>query len=200
GLWPVTSPVAGQVVRLLHDSATAVQAGEALMEVADTAQLEAVIDVLSADALRVKPGAPVRLALGSGLPELPARVARIEPVAFTKVSALGIEEQRVNLVIAPTAAAPVPLGDGYRVDAHITLEVRDDALLIPTGALLRDGSAWAVLVMHDGRAQRRAVEVAGRNGDWAWLRGGLQPGERVLLYPGAAIADGQRIRERRSPP
>jgi HlyD family secretion protein len=159
-----------------------------------------VIDVLSADALRVKPGAPVRLALGSGLPELPARVERIEPVAFTKVSALGIEEQRVNLVVAPTAAAPVPLGDGYRVDARITLEVRDDALLVPAGALLRDGSAWAVMVLVDGRARRRAVELAGRNGDWAWLRGGLEPAERVLLYPGAAIADGQRIRERKAQP
>lgn len=200
GLWPVTSPVAGEIVRLHHESATAVPAGEALMEIADTAQLEAVVDVLSGDALRVKPGAPVRLALGSGLPELPGRVERIEPVAFTKVSALGIEEQRVNLIVAPTAAAPVALGDGYRVDARITIEVRDDALLVPAGALLRDGSAWAVMVFVDGRARRRTVEVAARNGDWAWLRGGLEPAERVLLYPGATITDGQRIRERRTPP
>ncbi len=199
GLWAVTAPVAGRIVRLPHESATAVQPGEPLVDIADTDRLEAVIDVLSSDALRVKVGAPVRLALGSGLPELAGRVERIEPVAFTKVSALGIEEQRVNLIVAPAASPPGTLGDGYRVDASVSLEAHDDALLVPTGALLRDGSAWSVLVAEGGRARRRPVELAGRNGDWAWLRSGLTPTERVVLYPGASITDGQRIRARGSP-
>lgn len=199
GLWTVKAPVAGRIVRLAHESATAVQPGEPLMDIADTDQLEAVIDVLSSDALRVKVGAPVRLALGSGLPALNGHVERIEPVAFTKVSALGIEEQRVNLIVVPAASRPEALGDGYRVDASVLLEAHDNVLLVPVGALLRHGSAWSVLVAEGGRAHQRPVELGGRNGDWAWLRNGLTPAEQVVLYPGASITDGQRIRARRSP-
>lgn len=200
GLWEVRSPVAGRVVRLHHESAATVPAGTPLLEVADTTRLEAVVDVLSGDALRVRPGAPVRLAFGAGLAPVEGRVLRIEPVAFTKVSALGIEEQRVNLVVAPTAPPAAQAGEGFRVDATVSLESHDGALLVPTGALVRDGAGWAVWAVDGGRARRLAVELAGRNGDWAWLRGGVAAGQPLVLYPAPDLADGQRVRPRQAPP
>jgi HlyD family secretion protein len=182
GPWLVKSPLAGRVVRLHHESATTVQPGEPLMEIADTTQLEAVVDVLSSDALRVRPQAPARLSFGAGLPELPARVLRIE-------------EQRVNLVLAPDAAPQqVALGEGFRVEATVSLEVHEGVLVVPTGALVRNGAGWSVLVAEDGRARQRRVDVADRNAELAWLRGGVTAGTLVLLYPGAGIEDGQRIR------
>jgi HlyD family secretion protein len=205
GLWALQSPVNGQVVKLHHSSATTVQAGEPLLEIGDTQTLEAVVDVLSSDVQRIPLEAAVSMSLGGDAPPLVGTVARIEPVSFTRVSALGIEEQRVNVVVqlAPLAAATpaesttpsVRLGDGFRVDARITLSVQDPALLLPTGALVRSGSDWQVLRLVDGQARAQNVNVRARNAEWVWIEG-LDEGDSVILYPGGLIRDGQAVRAR----
>ncbi|HSO43923.1 MAG TPA: efflux transporter periplasmic adaptor subunit, partial [Rhodoferax sp.] len=147
---------------------------------------------------QIQPGAAVQLSLGSGAPAMAGRVTRIEPVAFTKVSALGIEEQRVNVIVDLAQMSPDAqrLGDGFRVDARITVFKQLDALLVPTAALVRDGAQWRVFVVEGGRARSRAVQLNDRNADVAWLKDGLREGETVLLYPGSMIADGQPVRLR----
>lgn len=198
GLWEIKSPVNGQVLKLHLDSAAPVTAGQALLEIGDTAAMEAVIDVLSGEVRQVLPGAAVLLTTGSGAAPLPGTVTRVEPVAFTKVSALGIEEQRVNVVVAlaalPTDAAR--LGDGFRVDARITVSSQADAVLVPSAALVRDGERWRVFVVEAGKARARAVQIHDRNADTAWVKDGVKVGETVLLYPGSTIADGQPVRTR----
>ena len=205
GRWDITSPVDGQVLKLYQDSAVTVTAGQPLLEVGDTAAMEAVIDVLSGDVSRIQPGAPVRLSPGGGAPAMAGKVTRVEPVAFTKLSALGIEEQRVNVIVdlAPATAGTSPaatqpsaaqLGDGYRVDARITVSSQPNALLVPTAALVRDGLRWRVFVVADGHARARPVQLQDRNADVAWVKDGLREGERVVLYPGSMVTDGQAVR------
>ncbi len=198
GLWALRSPVNGQVLKLYLDSAAPVVAGQPLLDIGDTAAMEAVIDVLSSEVLQIRPGAPVALSAGSRAPPLAGRVTRIEPVAFTKVSALGIEEQRVNVIVDFSSGpdALKGLGDGFRVDARITVAAEAGVLLVPTAALVRDGSHWRVLVMVGDRAQARPVQIRQRNADVAWVHDGLQEGDTVLLYPGTTISDGQAVRLR----
>jgi HlyD family secretion protein len=198
GRWELKSPVDGQVLKLHLDSAAPVTAGQPLLDIGDIAVMEAVIDVLSGEVRQIQPGAPVQLSLGSGAATIPGLVTRIEPVAFTKVSALGIEEQRVNVIVSLEAVAPEAqrLGDGFRIDARITLFKQAKALLVPTAALVRDGDQWRVFVVEAGRARARPVQLNDRNPDVAWLKEGLRDGETVLLYPGSMIADGQAVRVR----
>lgn len=198
GLWSLTSPVTGRVLKLYKESAEPVTAGQPLLEIGDTGALEAVVDVLSGDAPRIPPGAAVQLATGRAQPPLAGTVARIEPQAFTKVSALGIEEQRVNVVVALDAKAEdlQRLGDGFRVDARITLSAQDGALLVPSAALVRLGDGWQVFVVEGGKARARTVTFKDRHADSAWVQDGLKAGEKVILYPGSAMADGQPVRER----
>jgi HlyD family secretion protein len=203
GLWQLRSPVSGQVIKLHQDSAVTVQAGQALLDIGDTRAIEAVIDVLSTDVSRIAPGAEVALTLGAGTSPLQGHVSRIEPVAFTKVSALGIEEQRVNVVVeatAPEATTSTSLGEGYRVDARITVSSHDDALLVPTAALVRDADQWRVLVVEDGHTRARPVTVLDRNADVARVESGAQDsvkeGDQVVLYPGTTIQTGQRVKTR----
>lgn len=198
GLWTLKSPVDGRVVRLHLDSAAPVTAGQPLLEIGDTSVVEAVIDVLSGEVRQIAPGAPVQLSLGAGAPAIEGRVARVEPVAFTKVSALGIEEQRVNVIVDLAPGAP-GLGDGFRVDARIRVSAQDDALLVPSAALVRDGSGWRVFVLEGGRALARPVTLKERNAEVAWIAQGLQAGQSVLLYPGSTVRDGQSVRVRGSP-
>lgn len=198
GLWTLRSPVDGQVIKLHLDSAGPVSAGQHLMEIGDTAAVEAVIDVLSSEVQQIAPGAPASLNLTTGAPALPGHVVRIEPVAFTKVSALGIEEQRVNVIVDldTSSAAPQRLGDGFRVDARITVSSQEGALLLPSAALVRDGTAWRVFVLDGKRAVARAVTLRERNADAAWVSEGVREGEQVLLYPGTTISDGQAVKVR----
>jgi len=199
GRWLLRSPVDGVVLRRHVDSAGPIAVGQPVLEVGDTRALEAVVDVLSADALRIAAGAPVQLSPGMGHAPLAGRVARVEPVAFTKVSALGIEEQRVNVVVALDAAALAAagaLGEGFHVDARIVTAAHDDALTVPGAALVRDGPRWQVYVVEDGRARARAVELHARHAAAAWIAGGLQAGETVVLFPGGQMRDGLRVRVR----
>lgn len=200
GGWVLRSPVDGRVLRRHFDSAGPLALGQPLYEIGDTRALEAVVDVLSGDALAIPAAAPVQLRTGAGQPPLAGRVARVEPVAFTKVSALGIEEQRVNVVVAlaPEALGVAgALGEGFHVDARIVTAAQDDVLTVPAAALVRDGPRWRVFVVEDGRARARAVEVRARHAEAAWIAEGLRAGETVVLFPGERLGDGQRVRARR---
>lgn len=198
GLWSLKSPVNGRVLKLHKDSAEPVQAGAPLLEIGDTGAMEAVIDVLSGDAPRIAAGAAVQLSTGRNQPPLAGQVARIDPVAFTKTSALGIEEQRVNVTVALQAPpeALQKLGDGFRVDARITVSAQDGALLVPSAALVRQGEGWQVFVVEAGKARARVVSFSDRNADSAWVKDGLKTGEKVILYPGSGMNDGQPVRVR----
>jgi len=207
---PVTSPVTGQVLRVLQQSEAVVGLGTPLLEVADAQDLEIVVDLLSTDAARVAPGARVHVEAGEVRRE--GRVRRIEPSAFTKVSALGVEEQRVNVIIDIDAPPPrttaggsssanaTPtgqLGDGYRVDLRIVILDQADVVVAPVAALFRSGGAsgddWSVFVLVDGRAERRAVKVGARGPLQAWIADGLAPGEQVIVYPSDTLASGRRV-------
>jgi HlyD family secretion protein len=198
GLWSLKSPVDGQVIKVHLDSASPVTAGQHLLEIGDVASVEAVVDVLSSEVQPIAPGTPVSLTLTTGAAALPGHVARVEPVAFTKVSALGIEEQRVNVIVDldTTVAQTQRLGDGFRVDARITVSRQEGALLVPSAALVRNGTAWRVFVVEGQRAVVRAVTLRERNADVAWVSEGVREGEQVLLYPGSTITDGQAVKVR----
>lgn len=198
GLWLLKSPVDGRVLKLYKDSASPVVAGQPLLDIGDTSVMEAVIDVLSGEVQQILPGALVQLSTGSSAAPVEGRVARIEPVAFTKVSALGIEEQRVNVVVdfASPSDETKRLGDGFRVDARITVFAQSDVLLVPTAALVRDGEQWRVFVVERDRAVARQVQFQQRNADVAWVTEGLKEGDTVLLYPGTTITDGQAVTAR----
>jgi HlyD family secretion protein len=193
----VRSPVSGEVLRLLHQSEGIVAAGTGLLEVGDSRDLEVVVDLLSQDAVQVAPGAAVSIEGWGGGP-LAGRVRRIEPRGFTKVSALGIEEQRVNVVIDfddPEAAGEV-LRHGYRVDLRIVVWQSEDVLKLPLGALFREGDGWAVLVAEGERATTRQVELGRQNSLHAEVKGGLEAGEEVVLHPSNRVTDGTRITPR----
>jgi HlyD family secretion protein len=198
--WPVASPVAGVVLKVMQKSEGAVALGAPLLEIADPRTLEAVVDVLSQEAVGVRPGMPARLELGQGVPPLAARVRLVEPAAFTKVSALGVEEQRVNVILdfAEPLDKVQTLGDGFRVEAHILVYREENAIKVPIGAVFREGGGSALFVLERDRARKRAVQVARRNNLEAMLADGVKPGERVVVYPSDALSDGARV-EVRSP-
>jgi HlyD family secretion protein len=198
--WPIESPVDGQVLRVLQESETMVGIGTPLLEIADPAQLEIVVDVLSTEGRRIAAGARVDIDAGPG-PRLSGRVRRVEPAAFTKVSALGVEEQRVN-VIVDIVSPPEQwrgLGDQFRIDARIVVFERANAVIAPVAALLRDGEQWAVYVAADGRAQKRRVTLGARTPSAAWVENGLAADEQVIVYPSDSVADGKRLSVLRGP-
>jgi HlyD family secretion protein len=194
--WEVKSPITGSVLKVAQESEGVVPLGAPLVEVADPRSLEAVVDVLSEEGVAIRPGMPARIELGSGVAPLAARVRRIEPAAFTKVSALGVEEQRVNVVLdfAEPLDRVQTIGDGFRVEAHIVTFRAPDAVKAPVGALFRRGQGWAVFVLEDGRARLRPVEVARRNGAEAMIAHGLNPGDALVVYPPDALEDGTRVK------
>lgn len=194
----VRSPVDGAVLRVVHDSEGVVALGTPLVEVGDPARLEIVVDLLSADAVRVQPGQRVLVEAWGGERPLEAVVRRVEPFGYTKVSALGIEEQRVNAVIdlREPREAWLPLGHGYRVEPRIVLWESQDVLLVPLSALFRQGGDWAVFVERGGRAEVRVVQVGHDDGLAAQVLSGVEAGERVVLHPGDRVSPGGRIVER----
>jgi HlyD family secretion protein len=187
------SPTNGRVLRVLERDERVVPAGTRLLQIGDPCDLEVIIDVLSTDAVRVKPGALVLLDAWGGDSVLTARVRRVEPSAFTETSALGIDEQRVN-VIAELNDAPLALGDGYRVEAHIVVWEAPDVFVVPAGALFRVGSGWSVFVVERGRVSRRAVSIGHRNASDAEVLEGLASGDLVVLHPSDRVGEGTRVR------
>lgn len=196
--WEIRSPVRGRVLRVLQESEAVVPAGAPLLELADPEDIEVVVDLLTVDAVRVVPGAPVAIERWGGAAPLAGRVRLIEPGGFTKLSALGVEEQRVNVLIDIVSPRDAwrSLGDGFRVDARVTVEERTDALVVPSGTLFRAGDGWAVYVVEHGRARRRMVQVGARGEREAAVDAGLEAGMVVVVYPGDALADGVRVAPR----
>lgn len=190
---PVTAPTAGRVLRVLEESERVVPAGTPLVEIGDAGGLEVVVDVLSEDAVRIVPGALVRIEEWGGDRALRGTVRLVEPDAFTEVSALGVEEQRVN-VIADLAAPPPSLGSGYRVEAHIVTWQRDSVLRVPTSALFQRDGAWHVFAVEGDEAALRPVEIGHRATEAAEVLSGLDEGDTVILFPSDQVEAGVRVR------
>ncbi len=197
------APVDGRVLRVLEQSERVVPAGTPILEIGDASRLEIVIEVLSTDAVRVRPGMPVNLAGWGGEGTLPATVRTVEPAAFTKVSALGVEEQRVR-VIADIAGPPGPLGDGYRVEARIVTWSADAVLKVPASAIFRRAAVRAArrgeggwrFVVADDRARLRPVEPGHRTAAEVEILKGVAAGELVVLHPQNELSDGVRVATR----
>ncbi|MBI5500723.1 MAG: HlyD family efflux transporter periplasmic adaptor subunit [Deltaproteobacteria bacterium] len=191
---PVRSPTHGVVLAVLQENEGPVAPGTPLLAIADPSALEVVADFLTADAARMIPGARVELRQWGGPMPLAGSLRRIEPAAFTKISALGIEEQRVNVLIDPVADSPWPaLGDGWRVEAGVVVWETRDALLAPSGALFRDGEHWAAFVVVDGRVGRRHVTLGHRGASDVEILGGLRAADLVVLHPGQNLSDGAEV-------
>jgi HlyD family secretion protein len=198
GQFDILSPIDGRVFRVVRESAGLVPGGAPLVEIGDPSDLEIEVDVLSSDAVRIPPGAKVFLEQWGGPKPLEARVRLVEPSGFTKVSALGVEEQRVNVIadFLATKENRPRLGDGFRVEARIVEWESDDVLVVPAGALFRDGDQWAVFVVDAGRARLRRVRIGHQNGREAEVLDGLAAGESVVQYPGDQLRDGARVQPR----
>lgn len=192
----IDSPVEGRVFKVFHESEGVVGPGQAIMEVGDSTALEVEVDLLSADAAKVGPGTRVLFERWGGENPLEGRVRVVEPSGFTKISALGVEEQRV-LVISDITSPPDKwknLGDGYRVDASFLLWESKDVLQAPESALFRHGDGWAAFVVKDGRAALRPVSLSHRNGISAVVASGLTEGEEVIVHPGRDVKEGARVK------
>lgn len=195
------APVAGSVLAVPQESEAIVGAGTPVVVLGDPARIDVVAEFLSQDAVSVKPGDRAFIEnwgeRGLGRSPVAARVERIEPVARTKVSALGIEEQRTRIVLEFDESVPPPLrAHDYRVDARIVTAVAGDSVRVPLGALWREGSEWRVFVVEQGRARTRRVAVGPQDEGFRAVSSGLQPGERVILFPTASVKDEIRVRER----
>lgn len=191
-LFKIRSPVAGRILRIADASERVVAAGTPLLTLGDLSRLEVVIELLSTEAVKVKPGMPVMLDGWGGNKSLKAKVLRVEPFAFTKVSALGIEEKRSN-VVAEFVETPQELGDGYRVNAKIVVWSAEAVNKVPASALFRCGEEWCAFVVEKGVAKRRVVKIAQRNAQEAEVLQGLVPGETVIRHPANQIDEGVRV-------
>ncbi len=194
----VRAPVNGHVLRVLQESEGIVAAGTPLVEIGDTTDLEIIVDLLSTDAVRVQAGQRVIIDNWGGVGELEGSVRRVEPYAITKVSALGIEEQRVNVIInlLSPVSQRIGLGHGYQLAVRIVLFEGADILTVPLTSLVRDGGHWALYVEQDGRAVQRRVLIGRQTGLIAEILDGITIGERIVLYPSGSVADQTKIVER----
>jgi HlyD family secretion protein len=198
--WEVRTPVAGKVLKVVQESESVVSVGTPLLEIGQPTELEVVVDVLSSDAVQIPPGAKVRFERWGRTDPLEGVVRRVEPAAFTKISALGVEEQRVNVIIDLTSPAEnwQTLGDGFKVDARIVTASLDKAVKVPVSALFRAGDQWAVFVMSNGRAAKRIVALSRRGATEAVVQEGLKVGDKVIVHPGDSVSDGKKVRERQN--
>ncbi|HSO07408.1 MAG TPA: efflux RND transporter periplasmic adaptor subunit [Pelomicrobium sp.] len=193
----VRAPVAGQVLQIPDRSERVLAAGAPVMTLGDPARFEIVVDYLTTDAVRIRAGMTMLLTNWGGGETLKARVRVVEPGAFTKISALGVEEQRTN-VVADFVDPPGPLNDGYRVESRVVVWESDSALKVPVASLFRVGRDWAVFVVEDDRARRRVVEIGHRNAVEAEVLAGLDAGAVVVRHPPNELADGARVERRRT--
>lgn len=195
----VLAPIDGVVLKRQRESQTIVPAGEALLELGDARRLEVIADLLSSDAVKVRAGQPVLIDQWGGGRSLRGRVRRIEPSGFLKVSALGVEEQRVNVLVDFDDAAEAwqALGDAFRVEVRIVVAEAPRTLKAPTGSLFRRGDQWALFVVEEGRARLRSVTLGQRNAAEAEIVEGIGERDRVVLYPPDTLADGARVAERK---
>jgi HlyD family secretion protein len=193
----VRTPVSGQVLKINQESEAVVQPGAPLIQIGDPRDLEIIADLLSSDAVQINPDASVRID-GWGGPPIEGRVIRVDPAGFLKVSALGIEEQRVRVTIDLVDPPEVwaRLGHDFRVVVHVTIWKADNALTVPLGALFRKGDEWAVFVVREGRARTAAVQIGHRNARSAEVLSGLASGDEVVLHPSDRISDGVRVAQR----
>jgi len=193
----VTSPIEGQVLRVMHESAGVVQAGTPLLELGDPSHLEIAVDVLTSDAVQIEPGQRVIVERWGGDP-LDAHVRLIEPSAFTRTSALGVEEQRINVVIdldSPREAWQ-RLGDGYRVETQIVIWEEADVLRVPANAVFRHAGGWAVYAIEGGVARLTPVETGRRNGLEVQILGGVEEGDSLVAHPSDQVTDGISVEAR----
>lgn len=201
GVVTLEAPATGSVLRLLQESGGVIAAGTPLLEVGDPRDLEVVVDLLSTDAVSVRPAAVSSIVRWGGESALGAHVRLIEPAGFTKISALGIEEQRVNVLLdfdGPLESR-APLGDGYRVEASVVIADLQDVLRVPLSALFRDGEQWASFVVSNGNARLSHLELGRRNQRHAEVLRGLAEGDRVILHPGDRLRDGAQVSPRPRP-
>lgn len=196
----LTAPVSGRVLRVLTEDDQVVAPGTPILELGDPDDLEVRVDLLSRDAVRVQPGAAA-LITGWGGPDIPAEVERVEPTAVTRTSALGIDEQRVQVLLHLTGEAEgwQTLGHGYRVVARITVLTVPDTSAIPIGALFRDGTDWATFVIRDGRARLQTIVLGERDDVSAQILEGLKPGDPVILHPSDLVIDGTAVAAQSGP-
>ncbi|MFZ3082262.1 efflux RND transporter periplasmic adaptor subunit [Rhodoferax ferrireducens] len=196
--YEVKAPVSGKVLKVLQQSEGIVMAGTPIMELGDPTQLEVVVDILTEDAAQIKPGTAVQLSNWGGPDVLTGQVRLIEPAAFTKVSALGVEEQRVNAIIDITSAPEKwqALGDGFKVDVRVLVQVVENAVMIPVSALFPVGARSGLFVLDKGHARLQEIEVAARNGALAWVKTGLAKDTQVIVYPDTKLKDGDRVKTR----
>jgi HlyD family secretion protein len=195
----VPSPITGTIFKIHRESEGTVSAGEPLMDVGDTAELEILAEVLSPDAVKIKKGTPVLFKRWGDDPPLSGVVRVVEPAGFTKISSLGVEEQR-TLVLADILSPQDiwrTLGDGYRLEAHFIIMEVTDVLQVPNSALFRSENDWAVFVNDDGKARKRLVEIGQRNGFTAEIHSGIRENEKVIVHPDEAVSDGTRIQSRK---
>lgn len=191
--WSLPAPIDGTVLRVMQESEIALGIGAPVMEIGDLSRLEASIDVLSTEATRIRPQAYVELDAGDV--RLAGRVRRIEPSGYTKVSALGIEEQRVDVLVdlLPNSTALERVADGYRVDAAIEVAREEDVLRIPVSALFRSGENWATYQVVDGRARLTTLRLGLRGDALAIVIDGIEAGASVVTYPSDAVRNGVRV-------
>ena len=197
---PLTAPVSGRILQVIQKSETTLAAGAPILEIGDISDdLEIVVELLSTAAVQVSPGNRVIIEKWGKPEPLNGVVERVEPWGFTKFSALGIEEQRVNSIIKFTDPPDVrrSLGHGYRVETRIVIWDSEDALTVPANALFRHAGQWAVFAVIEGRARLNPVEIGRSNGVQAEVLGGLEAGDTIILYPGPGIEDGTRVAQRK---
>jgi HlyD family secretion protein len=194
--YPVLSPISGRVLKLLQQSESVVAQASPLVELGDPGDLEIAVDVLTTDAARIVVGDKVSIERWGGPAVLHGLVRRVEPSGFTKVSALGVEEQRVWVIVDITSPreAWTGLGDGYRVEVEIVVDETADATVLPIGALFRRGEEWNVFVVEEGRAHLREIQVARLSSRVAAIAQGVRPGEIVVVYPPSKLTDGSNVR------
>jgi len=194
----ITSPIDGAVLRVLQQSGGVVQPGTPLVELGDPAHLEIAVDVLTSDAVHIEPGDRVVIERWGGEQALDGHVRTIEPSAFTRTSALGVEEQRVNVVIDLDSPREEweRLGDGYRVETRVVIWQADDVLRVPANAVFRHGDGWAVYRMSDGLAELVEVQTGRRNGLHVQIEAGLSEGDQVIAHPSDRVRDGVEITRR----